>query len=84
MEAIDKLKIKEPVPENAQLSRLRGVVRRAWREGRPEVIINHLDGLKAAAEQFERAWIRDQRFSTWLRDGIDKKRSGAIIWKISR
>jgi CRISPR-associated protein Csx10 len=76
LEALGQLKIAAP-PHNAQLSRLRLVVRRAWREEKPDPVIEHLKNLKAAKEQFERARIGNERLYSWLRDGVQQDR----LWK---
>jgi hypothetical protein len=60
-------------PKNAQLSRLRLVVRHAWREKKPALVITHLNNLKAAKSQFERANVDNYRLLSWLIDGIDKR-----------
>lgn len=63
-------------PQNAQLARLRVVVRRALHEENPRLIIEHVKQLKAASTQFERAKMDGKRFSTWLCDGVEKE-----IWQ---
>jgi CRISPR-associated protein Csx10 len=57
-------------PKNAQLSRLRLVVRHAWRGKKPELVITHLNNLKTAKSQFERANVDNHRLLSWLIDGI--------------
>lgn len=75
LEAVVRLSIKI-APENAQLNRLREVARQAWYKERPEIISNHLKNIKAAKEQFERARVGRERFTTWLLDGIQQEK----IW----
>ncbi len=74
LEALNRLTISNLASiKNTQLSRLRLVVLRAWREGNPRLLIDHLARLtKDARVQFERVRVGGQRFMTWLRDGIDK------------
>jgi len=75
IEAISQLSINNP-PTNAQLSRLRLLVRRAWRQGNAEAITDYLGNLKSAREQFTWARIGNERFLSWLEEGIRKHR----IW----
>jgi CRISPR-associated protein Csx10 len=77
MKAVSDLNMKKPLPSNAQLSRLRLAVKRAWREGRPQFILDHLKNLnKAAKDQFERVRINNERFLSWLNTGIQQNK----IW----
>lgn len=72
LEALDGLKITSP-PSNAQLSRLRLAVHRAWQHGDPHIAAEHLKGLKGAKVQFERARIADnKRLLSWLIEGIEQ------------
>ena len=76
LEALSQLKITNQ-PHNAQLSRLRLAVRRAWREKKPELVTEHLKNLKAAEEQFERARIGNEQLYSWLEDGVQQDR----LWR---
>ncbi len=76
LDALSKLGVTDP-PHNAQLSRLRLAVRRAWREEQPDLVIEHLGNLKAAKEQFKRARIGNERFYSWLKDGVQQDR----LWR---
>jgi len=71
LEALSRMKIAD-APSNAQLSRLRLAVRRAWREGNPGLVVEHLNNLKGARMQFERARIGNRRLLSWLIDGIEQ------------
>lgn len=70
LDALSRLTIFNP-PTNSQLSRLRLVVLRAWRENNPRLLTEHLGKLKGARAQFERAKVGDQRLMTWLKDGVN-------------
>ncbi len=76
IEGVSQLSIVNP-PHNAQLSRLRLTVRRAWRERNPDLIANHLNDLKAAKEQFEQARIGGERLLSWL----IKEIQGDHLWR---
>lgn len=72
LEALSHLQI-TPRPSNAQLSRLRLVVHRAWQEGNPRLISAHLDNLKQNARtQFRRARISGKSLEAWLREGVEQ------------
>ena len=76
--AIGRLDIICFPPGKAQLNRLREVVKQAWWQGKPKIIIGYLNDLsKTAAIQFEHARVRDIRFSNWLRAGIEEEK----IWE---
>ena len=87
-EAIVRLEIRQP-PQNAQLARLRAVSLRAQREKNLDRIKKHLQHLKSAKEQLERARVVDlslngesgkgqgTRLSIWLEGGLDKE----LIWQ---
>lgn len=75
IEAVSQLSITKP-PTNAQLSRLRLFVHRAWRQGNATAITDYLGNLKAAKEQFEWARIGNEHFLFWLEEGVKKHR----IW----
>lgn len=68
-DALSWLRI-EDAPSNAQLSRLRQVVRRAWRQNDSQLVIRHLGSLKGSKDQFERARVGHQRLLSWLTVGI--------------
>lgn len=70
--ALTRLKIEHP-PSKAQLSRLRLVLRRAWYRKDGRLVIGHLEGLKGARAQFERARVGGRRFLAWLKDGIERE-----------
>jgi CRISPR-associated protein Csx10 len=72
LQALSGLRIND-APKNAQLSRLRRVVRHAWREKKPALVITHLDNLKAAKSQFESANVDNHRLLPWLIAGIEKE-----------
>jgi CRISPR-associated protein Csx10 len=72
LQALSGLRIND-APKNAQLSRLRLVVRNAWREKKPTLVITHLNNLKAAKSQFERANVDNHRLLPWLIDGIENE-----------
>lgn len=60
----------ERAPENSQLSRLRVIVRRAWREANPKLVDDHLQKLKSTArQQYQRARIDGHSFAEWLAGG---------------
>ena len=81
LEALGRLRIDSP-PSNAQLSRLRSVVRRLWQESTPNLVENipkhvakHLDNFldnlkKDARAQFRRARIGSRSLESWLREGV--------------
>lgn len=69
IDAISQLRI-DSAPKNAQLSRLRLIVRNAWRQNNPRLVIEHLKSLKGARGQFERAHIGNNQLLSWLMDGI--------------
>jgi CRISPR-associated protein Csx10 len=75
LQALSGMRIND-APKNAQLSRLRLVIRHAWREKEPALVITHLNNLKAAKSQFERASVDNHKLLSWLMDGIEKK----TIW----
>jgi CRISPR-associated protein Csx10 len=67
LDALSRLSISNlPTITNAQLSSLRLVVMRAWRENNPRLLTEHK--LKGA---YERARVCDQRLMTWLKDGVN-------------
>jgi CRISPR-associated protein Csx10 len=76
LKALSQLRITNQ-PHNAQLSRLRLAIRRAWREEKPDLVIEHLGNLKATREQFERARIGNERLYSWLKDGVQQDR----LWR---
>jgi CRISPR-associated protein Csx10 len=77
IEAISQLSITRP-PTNAQLSRLRLSVRRAWREEKPQMMLDHLNNLNPVAkDQLERAWVDNKRLLSWLMTGIQQNK----IWE---
>jgi CRISPR-associated protein Csx10 len=66
-----------PAPQNTQLSRLRNVVRQSLVDGDLAPIDRHLDALKGAKKQFERARVSFQSSQTggaclldWLKERI--------------
>ncbi len=64
--AASKVEVRHP-PSNAQLSRMRIVVRKALTQGDPQIIIKHLDEMKKAArDQFHRARIGREYLDEWL------------------
>lgn len=68
---------------NSQVSRLRQVVLRAWRENNLSLIPDHLKSLKSTARtQFERARIGEQRFWVWLQNHIIVSQNKEIENKI--
>ena len=69
IDAISQLKI-DSAPKNAQLSRLSLIVRSAWRQNNPRLVIEHLKSLKGAKGQFERAHIGNNQLLSWLIDGV--------------
>jgi CRISPR-associated protein Csx10 len=71
IDAISHLRI-DSAPKNAQLSRLRLIVRSAWRQNNPRLVVDHLKSLKGAKSQFERAHIDNNQLLSWLIDGIEQ------------
>jgi CRISPR-associated protein Csx10 len=70
VQAINQLEISGS-PSNAQLSRLRLAVRRAWREKNNEWLVCYLDSLRRPArEQLKKARIEGKPLFDWLREGI--------------
>lgn len=68
---------------NTQLSRLRQVVLRAWRENNLTLIPDHLKRLKSTARtQFERARVGEKRFLLWLQNHIIVSENNEIQNKI--
>lgn len=64
--AVSQFTVQHP-PSNAQLSRLRVVVRRALSQNNPHIIIEHLEGMKKTGrDQFQRARIGNERLDEWL------------------
>ena len=73
----DGLEIKGKI-ENAQLSRLRTLVRQAWQEQQPQLVHDFLQALRDTAKnQFRRARLDGKTFLRWLEDGW--KEEG--LWK---
>ena len=71
LKALDELAITNLTGvTSTQLSRLRVAVSRAWREDNREVVINHLDNLKNARIQFERARVGNESLSMWIKNGL--------------
>lgn len=68
------LKIEKPRPSNSQLARLRITVRQTMKDNDLEKIPKHIEDLKSAKTQFERARIDDRRMSDWLKKPDD-------LWK---
>lgn len=71
IEKLGQLRITDP-PHNTQLSRLRLAVRRAWQAEKSDLVVEHLQNLKATREQFERARVGGQRFYSWLMEGVQQ------------
>jgi CRISPR-associated protein Csx10 len=64
------LRISGTVPENAQLSRLRVIARRVWRERDPALLPAFLDHLKTPAKvQYRRATVGRKSLLQWLQEG---------------
>jgi CRISPR-associated protein Csx10 len=57
-------------PQNAQLSRVRNAVQRALATGDLQPIVDHLDDLKGAREQFERARVERTPMLQWIKDRV--------------
>ena len=84
--AVNGLKVQHPpnVPSNAQLSQIRIISQRALSEKNPQILIQHLNGKhlngmkKAARDQFQRAWIGNQRLDEWLNFRAENVQS---IWQ---
>jgi CRISPR-associated protein Csx10 len=79
--AVNGLKMQHPpnIPSNAQLSRMRIVARQAFSEKKPQILIQHLGEMKKAAkDQFQRAWIGNQRLDEWLHSRAGNVQS---IWQ---
>ena len=76
MEAICRLNIANS-PQKSQLNRLRGVARQVWYKVDSEIIINYLENIREAKEQFLRAKIGRKSFYTWLKEGVEQDK----IWK---
>ena len=77
--AVNRLRIQDP-PSNAQLSRMRVVVRQALSQGNPQIIIQHLAGMrKIARDQFQRARIGSDRLDEWLESRVRNIQS---IWDV--
>jgi CRISPR-associated protein Csx10 len=76
LEALSWLRI-EKKPKNAQLSRLRLAVRQAWHKNNSKCVIEHLESLKEAKAQFERARVGEKKLLSWLMQGINQHR----LWK---
>jgi CRISPR-associated protein Csx10 len=66
------------LPSNAQLSRLRRVVRSALAKNNVKLITEHLDNLtKTAANQIKRSRIEGKPLNTWLQELVDNPQS---VW----
>ena len=79
--AVNSLKIQHPpnMPSNTQLSRMRIIARQAFLQKEPQILVQHLDGMKKAAkDQFQRAWIGNQHLDDWLRSRAENVQS---IWQ---
>lgn len=72
---VSRLGIREDgAPENSQLSRLRVIVRRAWREDNSDLLPQYLAGLKSTARgQLTQASVDNQRLFDWLENGWKSK-----------
>lgn len=75
-EAADLLNIRGEI-HGAQLSRLRLAALEAGRTKRLSGIVEHIENLKEARKQFDRARIDGMPLSKWLNEGITQRR----IWK---
>jgi CRISPR-associated protein Csx10 len=60
-------------PKNTQLSGVRNAVQRALTQGRLEPITDHLNNLKGAREQFERARIGSTSLIEWIESRVREK-----------
>jgi len=70
----------QPLPSNAQISRMRIVARRALAQQQPQIITQYLDEMKKTAkDQFQHAGIGDERLDDWLRARADNVQS---IWEL--
>ena len=74
LEAICRLNIANS-PQKSQLNRLR--VEQVWYKVDSEIIINYLENIREAKEQFLRAKIGRKSFYTWLKEGVEQDK----IWK---
>ncbi|HRW10175.1 MAG TPA: hypothetical protein P5121_33965 [Caldilineaceae bacterium] len=62
--------IRGKVPENTQLSRLRIIVRRAWREQNSSLVTDFLKNLKSTARnQYLQAQVERKSLLEWLEEG---------------
>ena len=69
----DSFTIRGKVPENTQLSRLRIIVRRAWREQNPSLVTDFLKNLKSTARnQYLQAQVERKSLLEWLEEGWQK------------
>lgn len=72
-ERVQRMTISSP-PENAQLSRLRVVLREAWHRNEPDLLIRHLQDLtRDTTGQFRKARIEDQTLLKWLEQGFQEQ-----------
>lgn len=79
--AVNRFRIEHP-PSNAQLSRMRLVVRRALSQHSSQGIIDHLDPKKmrkSALDQFQRARVGNERLDDWLRSRAQNVQG---IWEL--
>ena len=68
---------------NAQIGRLRTVIRRAQREHSYEPVKEHFKALKSTArQQLERARVDGRRVLLWLQEAVDVNDEGVTIWHL--
>lgn len=71
-EAVNVADLRPPRPQNTQLSRMRNAVQRARAKDKPKLITDHLDDLKDAREQFERARVERTPLLRWIKERVSK------------
>jgi len=68
---------------NAQIGRLRTVIRRAQREHSYEPVKEYLKALKSTArQQLERARVDNERMLLWLQEAVDVNDEGVTVWHL--
>jgi len=81
-EQVARLEIQGRI-SNAQIARLRTVIRRALKDASYDPVRNHLDGLKSTArQQLERAKVDGTRLLLWLHDAIVVDERGTVNWTL--
>lgn len=72
VEAVSNTSIRLPRPQNAQLARLRSAVQQALVAGDIRPVTAHLEQLKGARDQFERARVGEAALLHWITERANK------------